>query len=105
MKRSDRRFAQRFNLTVPLHIRGWHSAAPEQDAASLNVSESGVYFETKVPPAEGASVHLRIAMPPEITGGQSTEWTCTGKVVRVEPVSIPGAAPRVAVRFSYYEVA
>ena len=71
----------------------------------MNVSESGVYFETDAPPPQGTSVHLRIDMPPEITGGLSTEWTCMGKVVRVEPVTILAAVPRVAVRFSYYEVA
>jgi len=86
-------------------MRAWHSTAPEQAAASLNVSESGVYFETETPPPEGASVHLRIDMPPEITGGIATEWTCMGRVVRVEPVSLSGSPPRVAVRFNYYEVA
>jgi hypothetical protein len=103
MRRSDRRFAQRFILAVPLHIRGWHSSAPEQKAASVNLSESGVYFETDAAPREGAAVQVKIAMPREITGNPTTEWRCMGKVVRVSSIT-PGVTLGVAVRFDYYEV-
>ena len=105
MKLSDRRYAQRFALTVPLHFRGWHSTGPELDAASVNVSESGVYFETDAPQSEGAVMRLRIDMPAEITGSPATEWRCMGKVVRVQPAPSQGVALGVAVRFEYYEIA
>ena len=104
MKRSDRRFAQRFNLAVPLHYRAWRSTEPELAAASVNVSESGVYFETDAPPSEGSALRLRIAMPPEITGNPATEWRCMGKVVRVQQVPCAGAALGVAVRIDYFEI-
>ena len=105
MKLSDRRLAQRFNLAVPLSFRGWRSPGPDCAAASVNVSESGVYFETDVPPGEGTWLQLRIAMPREITGDPATDWCCTGKVVRVQPICRAGGPQRVAVRFSYYEIA
>lgn len=104
MKPSDRRFAQRFHLTIPLFIREWKTMAPEKEATSVNLSECGVYFETDTPPREGSMVQIRLAMPQEITGDNTVEWRCTGKVVGVRPASHPGASLGVGVRFDYYEV-
>ncbi len=104
MKRSDRRLAYRFNLSIPLHIRGWKSSAPEQTVDSNNVSESGVYFETDKPPNEGTVIQLRLEMPEEVTGEASSDWLCAGKVVRIQRSISPGALVGVGVRFDYYEV-
>lgn len=104
MKRSDRRLAQRFNLSTPLYVRVWKSNTPEWKFDSVNLSESGVYFETDAPLDEGAEVQLRLDMPMEITGDATAEWLCTGKIVRVQPVDSSGAAWGVGVRFDYYEV-
>jgi hypothetical protein len=104
MKRSDRRWAYRFNLSIPLHIRGWNSDAPEQKVESNNVSECGVYFETDTPPLEGTVIQLRLEMPEEVTGEASSDWLCAGKVVRIQQAMSPGAFVGVGVRFDYYEV-
>ncbi len=105
MKVSDRRLAQRFRLNIPLYIRSWKSQAPERKVESVNVSECGAYFETDTPPCEGEMMQIRLEMPKEITGHPTVEWRCTGKVVRVQPASFPGALRGVSVRFDYYEVA
>jgi hypothetical protein len=104
MKRSDRRLAHRFNLSIPLHIRDWKSTAPEKTVESNNVSESGVYFETDAPPHEGTEIQLRLEMPEEVTGEAASDWLCAGKVVRIQRSSSPGALVGVGVRFDYYEV-
>ena len=104
MKLSDRRLAQRFHLNIPLYVRAWKSQAPEQKVESLNVSECGAYYETDTPPREGAMMQIRLEMPMEITGDPTVEWRCTGKVMRVQPASSPGALLGVSVRFDYYEV-
>lgn len=104
MKPSDRRFAHRFLLTIPLYFREWRTRTPEKAVESLNVSECGVYFETDTPPREGAMVQIRMEMPKEITGHGTAEWHCTGKVVGVRPTSRPGGSRGVGVRFDYYEI-
>jgi hypothetical protein len=104
MKLSDRRLAQRFNLSIPLYIRAWKSKAPEQKVESVNVSECGAYFETDKPPREGAVMQIRLEMPKEITGNPTAEWRCTGKVMRITPASSPGRLLGVSVRFDYVEV-
>jgi hypothetical protein len=102
---SDRRLAYRFNVILPLKLREWRSPDPEREASSLNISESGVYFETKVAPSEGAVVQLQITMPVEVTGQSAADWVCVGKVVRVHPGRCGAGSPGVAVRFDYYEIA
>jgi len=104
MKLSDRRLAQRFCLNIPLYIRAWKSRAPEQKVEAVNVSECGAYFETDTPPCEGTMMQIRLEMPKEVTGLPTVEWRCTGKVVRIQPASSPGALLGVSVRFDYYEV-
>jgi hypothetical protein len=104
MKPSDRRLAQRFHLTIPLFVREWKTATPENKVESVNVSECGVYFETDTPPRDGAMVQIRLEMPKEITGDATAEWHCTGKVVGLRPTCPPGVSYGVGVRFDYYEI-
>ena len=102
MKPSDRRLALRFHLSVPVYIRTWTSLEPERKVESINLSESGVYCETDSPPMPGAVIHLRLEMPPAITGSIGTEWRCIGKVVRVTRVA-DCSRSGVGVQFAYYE--
>ena len=101
---SDRRMAQRFSLVIPLFIREWNSLAPEKAAESVNISESGVYFEMNAPPRKGAMVEIRIRMPEIITGAAAADWQCIGKVMGVQPANSLHDAAGVRVRFDYYEV-
>ena len=104
MKMSDLRFAQRFDVRVPVHYRAWKSSGPEAEAVISNLSERGFFFETDDEIHTGENVQLRLRMPEEVTGLPAAEWNCTGKVVRVGPS--PGTEMRrgVGVRIDYYEV-
>jgi hypothetical protein len=100
----DRRLAHRHAIRTPLRFRIHKSSIPEQRAESENLSERGVYFSTKSPLSVGTAVDLLLKMPEEITGKETTEWRCTGHVVRVEPEVFPENRLGVGVEFDFYEV-
>lgn len=104
MKMSDRRFAQRFDVRVPVHYRAWKSRGPEAEAMTSNISERGLFFETDREIATGENVQVRLRMPQEVTGLPSAEWKCTGRVVRVQALPTAKAKRGVGVRIDYYEV-
>lgn len=100
----DRRVSPRHNLKTAIRIRIWKSAAPEQRAESINISERGIFFATDVPFHKGEAIEVLLKMPEEITGEPATEWRCTGLVVRVQPVDSPKGKLGIGVRFDCYEV-
>ncbi|HKN74165.1 MAG TPA: PilZ domain-containing protein [Candidatus Acidoferrum sp.] len=100
----DRRLSRRLSLKTPLRVRIWKSAAPEESAESLNLSESGVYFATDSAIREGETLEILLNMPEEITDEPSTEWRYTGHVVRVETVDSTRGKLGVGVQFDCYEV-
>ena len=103
---NDRRTSPRHYLKIPLRIRLWKSQIPEQRSISHNLSLGGALFPTELPVAVGTVVELRLRMPEEISGKESSEWRCSGHVVRIDE---PAAANRkkrgIAVQFDCYEVA
>jgi hypothetical protein len=101
---SDRRLSRRLNFKTPLRVRIWKSAAPEQRTESLNLSQNGVYFATDSPIREGETVEILLKMPEEIMEEPTTDWRCTGHVVRVERVSSTRGKMGVGVQFDCYEV-
>ena len=101
---ADRRLAHRHAIRTALRFRIRKSSIPEQRAESENLSERGVYFSTKSPLSVGTAVDLLLKMPEEITGKKTTEWRCTGHVVRVEPKVFPEQQLGVGVEFDFYEV-
>ena len=101
---SDRRMARRFSLNVPLYISEWKGPTFEEKVELVNISESGVYFETNAPPRQGTMLRLKLEVPPEITGGATVKWCCAGKVVRVGPTGDVSPSLGVGVRFEYYEI-
>ncbi|MFI5057508.1 MAG: PilZ domain-containing protein [Candidatus Acidiferrales bacterium] len=100
----DRRLATRHNLRTPLRFRIRKSSIPEQRAETENLSERGVFFATKSPISVGTAVELLLKMPEEITGKRTSEWRCTGHVVRVEPQVSPEEQLGVGVEFDFYEI-
>jgi hypothetical protein len=100
----DRRLSRRLCLKTPLRLRIWKSAEPEERAESLNLSQNGVYFATNSAIREGETVEILLNMPEEITDEPSTEWRCTGHVVRVERVDSARGKLGVGVQFDCYEV-
>jgi Tfp pilus assembly protein PilZ len=100
----NRRLSRRLSLKTPLRVRIWKSSASEESAESLNLSQNGVYFATNTPIREGETVEILLNMPEEISDEPSTEWRCTGHVVRVEPVDSAQGKLGVGVQFDCYEV-
>jgi hypothetical protein len=103
--RSDRRLSHRYNFKIPLRLRIWKSCEPEQSLESLNVSQNGVYFATNSPIREGEAVEILLSMPEMITNEPTTEWRCTGHVVRVDRVNSSDGKLGIGVQFDCYEVA
>lgn len=100
----DRRVSRRLSFKIPLRVRIWKSTAPEQRGESLNLSQAGVFFATNSPIREGETVEILLKMPEEVTAEPTTEWRCTGHVVRVERVDSSRERMRVGVQFDCYEV-
>ncbi len=99
----DRRSSHRHSVRTALRIRVWNSGLPEHRAESVNVSMRGIYFATKSSLCEGEIVEVLLKMPEEVSGEQTTEWRCTGHVVRVEPFDSPKGKLGVGVQFYCYE--
>jgi hypothetical protein len=99
----DRRLSHRHDVRTALRVRVWNSAQPEHRAESVNVSLRGIYFNTKTPFCEGEIVEVLLKMPEEVSGERTTEWRCTGHVVRVEPFDSTKGKMGVGVQFYCYE--
>lgn len=102
--RKDRRLAGRYDVKTPLRVRIWKSRAPELEAESVNLSQRGIYFATDSTLREGEAVEIFFNMPEEIIGEPTSEWRCTGHVVRVERKEEPSGKLGVGVQFDCYEV-
>ena len=102
---ADRRLSHRHNVKTALRVRVWNSAQPEHRAESVNVSLRGIYFNTRTPLCEGEVVEVLLKMPEEVSGEETTEWRCTGHVVRVEPFDKTEGKLGVGVQFYCYEAA
>jgi hypothetical protein len=101
---SDRRIFPRHLLKTALRVRVWKSGSTERRAESQNLSECGTFFATDEPMAIGSAVEILLKMPEVISGNPTTEWRCTGHVVRVEPIDTPRGKLGVGVQFDYYEI-
>ena len=101
---SERRISRRLKFKTALRVRVWKSGSDEQSAESQNLSERGTFFATDAPLVIGSAVEILLKMPEEITGKPTTEWRCTGHVVRLEPVNSPRGTMGVGVQFDCYEI-
>ena len=99
----DRRFSERHDVKTALRVRVWRSGLPEERAESLNLSQRGIFFATNSCINMGEVVEILLKMPEEISGEPTTEWRCTGHVVRVEPADFPKGKFGVGVQFYCYE--
>ncbi len=100
----ERRISRRHPLKTTLRVRVWKSGPNEQREESENLSDTGPYFATDAPLAIGSAVEILLKMPEEVTGKPTTEWRCTGHVVRLEPVDSPRGRMGVGVQFDCYEI-
>ena len=100
---TERRLTRRLPLSVPLRVRVWRSAVPEQKVECLNISERGVYFASGSRFREGDQLELILRMPEEISGAAEWSWRCLGRVVRTNALDSSSLAMGVAVRLDHYQ--
>lgn len=100
----DRRFAKRHDIKTALRVRIWKSEVPEKRAESVNLSQRGIFFATDSLYNTGEIVGILLKMPEEVTGEPTTEWRCTGPVVRIETIDSPKGKYGVGVQFYCYDV-
>jgi hypothetical protein len=99
-----RRLAGRYNVKTPLRVRIWKSRTPGVAAESVNLSQRGICFATASPLSEGEAVEIFFHMPEEVIGEPTSEWRCTGHVVRIEAIKAKAGNLGVGVQFDCYEV-
>jgi PilZ domain len=73
-------------------------------AESVNLSQRGICFATASPLSEGEAVEIFFHMPEEVIGEPTSEWRCTGHVVRIEAIKAKAGNLGVGVQFDCYEV-
>ena len=101
---SERRNSPRHFLRTAMRVRAPNSEWSEHRAQSENLSEKGVFFATDAPLVIGSVLEILLKMPEEISGRPTTEWRCTGRVVRLKPVDSPRGRLGVGVQFDFYEI-
>lgn len=92
--------AQRFPIHAPMQYReggetAWH------EGNTLNISRSGVLFTSEQELENRKVLEMRIAFPPEMTGGSETKVVCWGPVVRRQLPAINGLPAFAATIFRY----
>src|SRR5438552_16272501 len=79
MPSSERRFARRLIMKVPLRFRPVQTPAdPERTAAFMNICNHGVYFATEQSLPQGVMIQVHLKMPREVVGDDVAEWCFTG---------------------------
>src|ERR1700747_662439 len=105
MSGNERRHGHRFIMSVPLPFHETKETVLKEEAvSSMNISTRGVYFATDQKVREGLMVQLHLKMPKEIVGDDVEEWSFTGRVAHVEPLSRQNGKSGVGVQFLFYEV-
>ena len=102
MSRSELRRAERYAVQLAIHYRQddllWRQGRTE------NVSTSGVLFDpdpTGGPIDPGASLEMRLIMPPEVVGPVAARVVCAGSVVRTVPRTAQAQSAMAATIVSY----
>ncbi len=85
MPGDERRKERRHNLRVPVKMRPTEGVTPyTSEAESVNISNTGLYFELPNPPKIGTHIELAFAMPGEVTGGAKMKIRCLARVIRMD---------------------
>jgi len=82
MTGAERRKAQRVDANLAVTVK---SGPGEAQGRALNVSASGLYFESPYFIAPLTKVHLDLVIPEGDAKGKESTVGCDGVVVRVEP--------------------
>jgi Tfp pilus assembly protein PilZ len=105
LSNSERRYTQRFKLSVPLVFCPVNTPpAWGHSTTSINISEGGVFFNTKHPVFVGLPVRVLLKMPKRFPQREcSTECLFTGRVTHIETKHARRGSFGVGVEFFYSE--
>jgi Tfp pilus assembly protein PilZ len=104
MSSSERRIDTRVNICVPLRFRALNNpGAIEQSALSENISQRGLFFETRVALKVGTPVEVSLRMPQELAGKVASDVRCVARVVHVRPSEAPGGMLGIGLHIERYE--
>jgi hypothetical protein len=93
--------APRFTIQMPLRFR--ESGAPEwHEGKSINISRTGILFQSDTDLPPNTLLEMKIMLPPEIVGKANVNVRCWGPVVRmIVPDSEQGQTTSAAVILRY----
>jgi Tfp pilus assembly protein PilZ len=102
---SERRHAQRFKLSVPLVFCSVNTPlAWGHSTTSIDISEGGVFFNTKHPVFVGLPVRVLLKMPKRFPQREcSPECLFTGRVTHIETKHAKRGSFGVGIEFFYTE--
>src|SRR5260370_24293713 len=82
---TERRAAERFDLSLPLHIRVSSARAMEtQKSKTRDISIHGLYFVIDEGLEAGSNLDITLTLPAEVTQGAEGFFRIFGKGFRVE---------------------
>jgi hypothetical protein len=80
---TEHRKSQRFDLRLPLEVVRSGNRLNPIPGQTLNLSSSGVLFETDLPPEIGEIIEYYITLPKAPNLESEVQLRCMGKVLRV----------------------
>jgi hypothetical protein len=86
--------ATRYPIKAPIHFRAW-GKFEWQEGMTVNISRSGVLFETQVELELGTIVAMRIVLPLDIRKGSTRTVQCWGRVARKDSIAAGDRAQTV----------
>ncbi|HEY2462330.1 MAG TPA: PilZ domain-containing protein [Candidatus Acidoferrum sp.] len=99
----DRRLSERHDIKTPVRVRLRKGMGPDRRGETRNISERGILLATDLSLQVGTMVDVLFKMPEAVSGKPTTEWLCTGHVVRIETQK-DESYNGVGVQFDCYEV-
>lgn len=81
---SERRTARRYELSLPVIVRGLPKQVEATSGKTRDISTRGVYFTIAEDLCAGSELDFTLTLPAEITRGTEVFIRAHGKVVRVE---------------------
>jgi c-di-GMP-binding flagellar brake protein YcgR len=80
----------RFQLTFPIRVRPQTPAAPPVDAATENISATGIYFKLSEDCQVGSKMQWELTLPPQLSQGEKVQVRCEGRIVRIAEMESSG---------------
>jgi hypothetical protein len=83
MESSERRIMPRYNVRIPIrfHSVGLATTGMEHYTESLNISRRGLFFASREELRVGMPIEISMRMPREVTGLETVDTRCFGRVV------------------------